>query len=109
MPTKTEDEFDFRHPSKNHKWATDAKDWPTHSIPPKNLQKQNKNLIVLNGIYNLVLFRLQRKKRTPPCRMWSHDLENSQVRKGILKNGDENDLIMSEEVTVILTPKRNEM
>jgi hypothetical protein len=43
---------------------------------------------------NLIFFRLQRKKRTSPCRMWSHDLENSQVRMEILRKGNENDLIM---------------
>jgi hypothetical protein len=26
---------------KNHKWATEAKEWPTHSSPPKKYTKKN--------------------------------------------------------------------
>jgi hypothetical protein len=31
--------FESRHLSKNTKWTTYAKEWPTHSNPPENIQK----------------------------------------------------------------------
>jgi hypothetical protein len=30
---------------KNHKWATLAKEWPTHSSPPKQIYKKNNHMI----------------------------------------------------------------
>jgi hypothetical protein len=34
--------FESRHILKNTKWATYAKEWPAHSSPLKNIQKEKK-------------------------------------------------------------------
>ncbi len=42
---------------KNHKWVTEAKEWPTHSSPPKN--KKN-SWSVQNTAHTASVFRLNK-------------------------------------------------
>ncbi len=44
------DSFDVsRGRIKNHKWATSAKEWPTHSSPPKEKKKKKKIRLYCNS------------------------------------------------------------